>query len=73
MLWIMSCSFPSLYFYLPVILVQVHLGFININKIDFRTWKTFLAKSNLAFLILNVTSGLHHIFICMMASLDCRF
>ncbi len=51
MLWIMSCSMPSPYFLLPIILVQVDL---NIQIMLFLKWsgffRCFLAKSNLALL-----------------------
>ncbi len=51
MLWIMSCSKPSPYFFLPVILVQVDLNFshpMNAFPEVFWFFRCFLAKSNVA-------------------------
>ena len=48
---------------LPIILVQVNLGFILVSRILFQNWGAFLgwflAKSHLTFLFLSVTSDLH--------------
>ncbi len=61
-LWIVSCSF----FFFTILfssisLVQVDLGFISPKNLIPEHGRLFLdlAKSNLAFLFLNVTSGLH--------------
>ncbi len=63
-LWIVSCSFLSPYFSLPISLLQVHFGFISTKNLIpehgmLFFFRCFLAKCNLAFLFLNVTSGLH--------------
>ncbi len=71
-LWIMSCSKPSPYFFLPVILVQVDLNF-SCPKNDFQelVWhfKMFLAKSNLA---LFAPCGEPSAIALVKSSLDCR-
>ncbi len=57
----LSVNYGSVYI-LPISLVQVHLGFISSKNLipeHVRLFRCFLAKSNLALLFLNVTSGLH--------------
>ncbi len=68
----MSCSMPSPYFFLPVILVQVDLNF-SVQRILFQKcsgfFRCFLAKSNLA---LFAPFGEPSVFALMKSSLDCR-
>ena len=83
-LWIISCSIPSPDFSLPISRIQVYLGFFCQNYLTSGFWRLFffldffLAKSNLVFLFLNVTSCLHLVlnllgFTFMMAPLDFDF
>ncbi len=70
MIWIMSCSKPSPYFFLPVILVQVDLNFSNPNNAFLElVWflDVFLAKSNLA---LFAPCGEPSVFVLVKSYLD---
>ncbi|MEE6518289.1 hypothetical protein FKM82_029205 [Ascaphus truei] len=74
MLRIMSRSKPSAYIFLPIILVQVDLGFIcPKNAVPELGWLFFrycLAESNLAFLFLRLMNGLHLVVnLCICSSL----
>ncbi len=70
MLWIMSCSKPSPYFFLPIILVQVDLNFSRPkNAFPEVVWLVFLAKSNLA---LFAPCGKPSVFVLVKSFLDCR-
>ncbi len=63
MIWIMSCSKSSPYFFLPIILVQVDLNFSHPkNAFPEVVWlfRCFLAKSNLA---LFPPCGLNHVYL----------
>ncbi len=72
-LWIMSCSKPSPYFFLPVILVQADLNFSRPkNAFPEVVWlflDVFLAKSNLA---LFAACGETSVFALVKSSLHCR-
>ncbi len=73
MLWIMSCSKPSPYFFLPFILVQVDLNFSHPkNTFPEMVWlffRCFLAKSNLAlFAPCGEPSGLWQWHVCLLES-----
>ncbi len=65
----MSCSKPSLYFFLPVVLVQVDLSFICPKNAFAEVVCFFLAKTNLA---LFAPNGETYVFALMKSSLDCR-
>ncbi len=73
-LWIMSCSKPSPYFFLLVILVEDDLNFscsknANLRSGLFCFFRCFLAKSNLALI---APCGEPSVFALVMSSLDYR-
>jgi len=75
MLWIVSYSKPSQYFFLPVILVQVNLIVSSVCPNNALPELVSLAKSNLGFLEFNellTPCGKPYVFALRKSSLDCR-